>query len=283
MELRSFTFHSSLLKNIKSILPASLPMPLPFFYLTGIDRQLSETKGYDNYLHGTLSTHGWWYYYLLAFLIKNPIPFLACLAIGIFIYYKKTSFKQVDWMLVIPPLFIFLLFSINTTKNIGLRFILPAYPFLAILAAQTMHMQIPKKKIIIGILSLWYIFSAISIAPNFIAYFNELTGGPSRGYHYLADSNLDWGQDLIRFKKYLDNHHINQIPFSSFGPVDPAIYGINMEPLSSQSTTGLVAISVNNLYGISLVDKNQFAWLRNYEPKDKSGYSIFIYDIPATP
>ena len=32
--------------------------------------------------------------------------------------------------------------------------------------------------------------------PNYLAYFNLLAGGPAHGYQHLADSSLDWGQDL---------------------------------------------------------------------------------------
>jgi hypothetical protein len=280
--LRNFEFHSSLFRMVKSILPDSLPIPFPYFYVLGIDSQLAYAKGFDNYLNGTLSTTGWWYYYLYAFLIKNPVPFLVCLISGSYIYFKKTKFNQIDWLLIIPPILIMMLFSISTTKNIGLRFILPIYPFLAILAAQTIKIQVPKNKYLFGVLASWYLLSCLWFSPNYIAYFNELVGGPAKGYQYLLDSNLDWGQDLIRLRHYLKKNQINQITLAHFGPVDPAIYGINVIPLTSKPRTGLVAISVNNLCGISLVNKQEFAWLKQYQPIAKVGYSIFIYDIKTT-
>ncbi|MDI6783579.1 MAG: glycosyltransferase family 39 protein [bacterium] len=280
--MRYFEFRSSLFQTIKNMVPASLPIPLPFFYITGIDAQLAESKGYDNYLFGTLSNQGWWYYYLFAFIIKNPIPFLLCLIIGCYLYLRNRKFNQIDWMLILPPVLILLLFSISSTKNIGLRFILPAFPFLVILAAQIIKSQFPKKKIGFSLLAIWYIISCGFIAPNYLAYFNEFIGGPAQGYRYLLDSNLDWGQDLIRLRHYLEKKHINQIALSHFGPVDPAIYGINAVPLTSEPRTGLVAISVNNLYGISLVHKQEFAWLKQFQPIARVGYSIFIYDIATT-
>jgi hypothetical protein len=281
-QLRYYEFHSAPFKLLKSIVPSFLPIPYPFFYLAGLDAQIAESGSYDNYLSGTLSSHGWWYYYLFAFLIKNPIPFLICLFIGCYVYFKRTKVNQLDWFLILPPAIILLFFSLSTTKNIGLRFILPIYPFIAILAAQVVNITFPKKKFILIVLGVWYFISCIWITPNYLAYFNELVGGPSQGYKYLLDSNYDWGQDLIRFKKYLTQHHIDAIPFSHFGPVAPAIYEINALPLTSQPQSGLVAISVNNLYGISLVNKNEFDWLRPYQPIAHAGYSIFIYDITTT-
>ena len=45
---------------------------------------------------------------------------------------------------------------------------------------------------------------SVAIRPNYLAYFNQLAGGPSQGYKHLADSSLDWGQDLPALKQWLD-------------------------------------------------------------------------------
>jgi hypothetical protein len=42
----------------------------------------------------------------------------------------------------------------------------------------------------------WYVFGVISVHPHYTAYFNELAGGPSNGWRYLSDSNVDIGQDI---------------------------------------------------------------------------------------
>ncbi|MCX7919607.1 MAG: glycosyltransferase family 39 protein [bacterium] len=280
--LYSYQFQHPLLQFLKSVLPTWLPIPLPYFYLSGLDRQIAETGMYRNYLHGVLSSHGWWYYYLVAFVIKNPIPFLICLVLGCYSYFQRTKLKRTDWLLILPPIIVFLAFSISSTKNIGLRFILPVYPFFAILAGQAITLQIPKKKLIVGTLAAWYFVSSLWIAPNFLAYFNELIGGPSQGYKYLLDSNLDWGQDMLRLKRYLDKNQIKEMHLSCFGPVPPQIYGIESLPLPTNPQPGRMGISVNHLFGIELDEPNKFAWLRNYEPSDRVSYSIFIYDIKTT-
>ena len=43
-----------------------------------------------------------------------------------------------------------------------------------------------------------------TVAPHYLAYFNELAGGPANGFKELVDSNLDWGQDLKNLKLWLD-------------------------------------------------------------------------------
>ena len=41
----------------------------------------------------------------------------------------------------------------------------------------------------------WHVAESAWVAPHYIAYFNELAGGPAGGRNHLADSSLDWGQD----------------------------------------------------------------------------------------
>ena len=51
---------------------------------------------------------------------------------------------------------------------------------------------------------------SVTIRPNYLAYFNQLAGGPSQGYKHLADSSLDWGQDLPALKQWLDREGLQR-------------------------------------------------------------------------
>ena len=51
------------------------------------------------------------------------------------------------------------------------------------------------------------VLSTLSVAPHYLAYFNEAFGGPANGYKFLADSsNLDWGQDLKGLKRFMEKN-----------------------------------------------------------------------------
>ncbi|WP_152609900.1 hypothetical protein [Geobacter sp. OR-1] len=139
---------------------------------------------------------------------------------------------------------------------------------------------------------IWYLASAWYIAPHYLAYFNEIAGGPGNGYKYLVDGNLDWGQDLPGLKKFMDENGIKRISLSYFGADSPERYGIkydwlpshylfNPEPDKEVRVTPdqLVAISATNLQGVYFDDKNQYKWLLDYKPVAKIGYSIFVYDL----
>lgn len=132
------------------------------------------------------------------------------------------------------------------------------------------------------------------MAPHQLAYFNELVGGPDRGYRYLLDSNLDWGQDLRGVKEYMDRENVPIIYLSYFGTAPPSYYGIRYqfvpgtwplewpvqtERVPADTARKLLAISVNNLQDLLNPSYPLFEWLREREPIAKIGYSIFIYDL----
>ena len=136
-----------------------------------------------------------------------------------------------------------------------------------------------------------------TVAPHYLAYFNELAGGPANGFKELADSNLDWGQDLKNLKLWLVAHDIKDpIYLCYFGMADPRFYQIahyNMpggclfEPQSGFDVLkpgGLIAISATNLQGVYLSPAEQDAWRQILEHSvlvDTVGYSIFIYKFPG--
>jgi hypothetical protein len=107
---------------------------------------------------------------------------------------------------------------------------------------------------------LWLIGTNLLIHPHYLSYFNELIGGPGRGHLYLADSNIDWGQDLKRLAKYAKNHPDEIIKLGYFGIGMPTEYGFECEELRSfpqfggkpaDLTGGTYVISVTQLSGVT--------------------------------
>ena len=248
--------------------------------------------GRSAFLMGNYSTGGWWYYFPIAFLLKTPIPLLIFLVVAfLFLSFRK---EKAEYFLLIP-IGIIVSTALLSHLNIGIRHILPVYPFLIVLASSitTIHFSRPKLFLTsFGGLALWYLFSTLSIFPSYVAYFNEFVG-PKRGYLYLVDSNLDWGQDLKRLKTFMDENGITRVYLSYFGKANPCYYGIRLrylpgfpEPSFFSCGDGpddirpdFIAISPTNLQSVYLSDKKSFAWLKGYKPIAQIGYSIFVYDI----
>ncbi|GAM10528.1 hypothetical protein OR1_02817 [Geobacter sp. OR-1] len=174
---------------------------------------------------------------------------------------------------------------------LALRYVLPIYPFIFVMVG-FLGTYLLQYRYLASMFIIWYLASAWYIAPHYLAYFNEIAGGPGNGYKYLVDGNLDWGQDLPGLKKFMDENGIKRISLSYFGADSPERYGIkydwlpshylfNPEPDKEVRVTPdqLVAISATNLQGVYFDDKNQYKWLLDYKPVAKIGYSIFVYDL----
>jgi 4-amino-4-deoxy-L-arabinose transferase-like glycosyltransferase len=267
--------------------------PEPYF--TGIFYQHAHAGGgHYSFLLGNYSDSGWWYYFTVAFLLKTPIPTMLFLVIATYLFVRtwQTGAWLNEAFLLTPAALIFVFFSLNHDA-IGLRYILPVYPFLFVFASKAVQLCFADKwRTGLSAAALaWYIGVSCYIHPHYLAYFNELAGGPANGYKRLVDSNLDWGQDLKGLKKYMDANAIPKISLSYFGTDSPARYGIAYDWLPShylndpnpnkgeRTLQKWVAISATNLEGDYFENKNTFAWFRQREPVAKIGYSIFIYKV----
>jgi hypothetical protein len=226
----------------------------------------------------------------VAFAVKTPIATMIFLAVALALFAGKL--RKGEWLdelfLLGPAAVIFVFFSLNH-QSIGLRYILPIYPFLFVFAsgaAAWLWSRKPRAGIAVAVVG-WYIGASCCIHPHYLAYFNEFAGGPDNGYKCLVDSNLDWGQDLKGLKVYMQQHGISRINLSYFGSDSPTRYGISYNWLPSwvllpspekHEATPWFAISATNLQGVYTGDA--CAWFRGRKPVAKIGYSIFIYKVP---
>jgi len=290
---------------------AALPMPS---YWNGLKTIFERTeRGNPAYLMGRYSTTGWWYYFPLAFLIKTPVPTLLSLALALALTIGRQSWRAEMWLLL--PVATYFLALTGSSLNIGYRHLLPVLPLLFVYASKlatgdfqlTSHnshsgIRFPESVVrnLLGVIPIvlvgWQALSALRIYPHYLAYFNDIVGGPENGYKHLVDSNLDWGQDLPALRDYLDREGVDEIYLSWFGPAPPERYGIRYWPLPGfplyqgsaetfafnpyQPAPGLYAISATNLQGVMFKDHDTFAWFREQEPLAQPGYSIFVYRVP---
>ena len=168
----------------------------------------------------------------------------------------------------------------------GVRFALPLYPLLFLLGVDQLWSATDGRRVLrhvaAALLVSIQIASALSSAPQYLSYFIPLIG-PERGWRLLADSNIDWGQDLIRLRETLRAMPSQRVLFKYFGTASPEAYGIVSKPWwpgSGQSVADydLLAVSVTYLHGLWLED-DPFRALRAIQPVARAGHSIFVYDL----
>jgi hypothetical protein len=194
-----------------------------------------------------------------------------------------------DLFLVVPPLLLLAAISFGPVK-IGLRHVLPVFPFIFVFTARFFKLALERRLLsgLAFLLVIWYLVSSIRIH-HYLAYFNEYVGGPANGYNYLLDSNLDWGQDLKGLKEYMEARGIEKVKLAYLGTIDLEYYGLSSEPISVQDlaalregkfTRGVFAISASFLQGLYLPgDRDRYKWFRDRTPTAQIGYSIFVYEI----
>jgi len=255
------------------------PVPIAGKYIEGLSDVLQKSKsGHMAYLMGEYNRTGWRHYFIVAFLVKTPISTLILIVLSLVLFRRIKHHGFSELFLILPILLYFIVLSLGYI-NIGLRHILVIYPFIFVFVSKVVNYK--KIKIMIIILSLWYVISSLLIYPHYLAYFNEAIG-PDNGHKYLIDSNLDWGQDLKGLDKWLENNEITEkIKLNYDNKLEANYRGINYERYNfcEKPTTGLFAIRINNLVGSAPTLKDCFRWLDEHEPIAKIGYTIWVYDL----
>ncbi len=262
------------------------------FYWHGMSTVYADRNpNHFYYLNGNFNQTGWWYYFLWAFIIKTPVPFLAILGLSL-AYYKKQGLNFLTNTFIFLPVILFLFITSWKAHDIGVRYILPIYPFLIVYAGGflgRLKLDIVKNTLItasIAVLGLWYVFSAVSVYPDYLSYFNEIAGGSQNGYKHLDDSNIEWGQDLKRLAAY-QKRYPNLKVFLWTDSDAYRSYGIkNILPLSFSTNDwlnpkGKYAISTHVLIRTRLASQvynnDLLDWMDRYKPVDRIGQSFFIY------
>jgi len=273
-------YRSSLFKNLAKIPTMDkIPLPVPAAYASGMDLQHTVVeRGFASFLLGQKADKGWLHFYLVAFFLKTPVAFILLL----FMVAAK-GHERFHWIILVPVILVVLYFSIFRLSR-GIRYLLPIYPLLCVWTGQLvfwLKSRSATRALRSGILLLlvWYAASCIRIAPHYLAYFNEIAGGPDNGINLLFESDFDWGQELKGLSDYLRENKVDRVKLGVFTTADPAHYGIKYDPLPcvtpAKQETGLIAVSATALQVWGCHD-----WLKVHKPVAKVGYTIFIYDIP---
>jgi hypothetical protein len=254
---------------------------LPNAYTQGFLFGSGALSNREVFLNGKINHQGWWYYFPEAFLIKTPVSLLLLLLAGAALWFwqMRTTWRD-GFFIFLPPL-VFFAVAMYGHVNIGLRYVVLVYPFVALIAAKAIAeclkfrlLWVPAAAVIIAACELAWVY------PHCLAYFNCLVGGPAYGYRYLTDSNLDWGQDLKGLKQWMDKNGVEHINLYYFGTAAPGYYRINYTDLCNHSHfvpsqtsrpqfPGYVAVSSTYLRNL------QSLW--GHKPSAMIGYSIFVF------
>lgn len=256
----------------------------------------NKLPGYRFYLLGEFREKAWPYYYQIAFLLKTPVPTLILGLLAAALWRRPAGGVHKALFLIVPFLLVQLV-GTQDTANLGLRRVLACYPllFLAVgsLAAWSRTAgprRVPRALLLRGLLVALAV-SAVMIHPHQLSFFNLIAGGPESGYRHLADSDIDWGQDLPALATLAEAGRWGEIGLSYFGTDVPESYGIRWRPIREEEWLrpgpGVYAVSVRNLIYNKLaaekLGRPEMDWLARHAPSARAGYSIYVYDFRGTP
>lgn len=250
--------------------------------------------GHTAFLLGQFSRLGWWYFFPVAWFFKVPIPIIL-LTVWSFIVLLWQRFKEKSDVLavtlILTTIIIYWGVSMRGSLNIGIRHLIPVFPFMFLIIARAAQPILEKswsvsKVLLWGFIS-WLIIETLVTYPNFVSYFNQFRYAFGKQKHeILVDSSLDWGQDLKRLQKYVEENNIDVIKVDYFGGGVPSYYIPQSTEWHSKygKTAGWIAISatfyqMSKYYG-PLENQESYAYLDKLKPKAIIGDSILVFKIP---
>jgi hypothetical protein len=274
-------------------------LELPLFaprYVEGALFQWQQSRlPHDFFLMGQHSSEGWWYFYVVVFLIKVPLATLLLLLLRLAgARLLGLRWQASDLYLWLPGLLLLLYLSFFNTIHNGFRYLLPVYPLLLIGASRCAVPARLSRPFAAGLAAAaaWVMAAALWTWPDYLPYLNPLAGGPSQGYRWVSDSNLDWGQDLKGLAGWMEARGVDRVQLAYFGTADPAHYGIDYSylpsansrlrptpPLPPEERPRIVALSAYQYQGVGFPEKDFYAFFHRHRPNDQVGHSILIYDL----
>jgi 4-amino-4-deoxy-L-arabinose transferase-like glycosyltransferase len=195
---------------------------LPEAYLWGFAHTYKFAKERPAYFLGEYRKTGWPLFFPVAFLMKTTLPALLLFGAGLAAILwaaRRPGFAAPSkWLRCrrslayrAAPLILFFvvywIMAVKMTLNLGHRHILPVYPaFYVFAAASALWLACRAARLValgLGLAVVLHAFDSVMARPFYLSYFQPLTGGPEKAYHYFVESSLDWGQGLPDMKTWL--------------------------------------------------------------------------------
>ena len=287
----------------KGILLLSKMRVLPESYLYGLADVRAMANGMPSFFMGKEYLHGVWFYFPAVLAIKSTIGFLGLVVAAGTACVAGRVRRRREVLFCLVPAGVYLWTAMTSNLNIGARHILPVYVFLCVFAGASWAWarrfdggRISRAgAVVVGVLLAAHVVSSARTYPYFMAYSNELWGGPGSTYKHLTDSNTDWAQQLIEVRRYLEKRGVKECWFVYFAQplIDFKGYGIPCKPLPAFDSIsvdavydvppvikGPVLISAGDLTGFEFGSNvlNPYRAFQEVKPAEMIGYGVLVYD-----
>ena len=261
------------------------PVPL-LTALKGLDQTLAHGAiGHSSYFRGRRLDPGRDFaegnphpeYYAVVMAVKNPLGALVLFLAGV--GWALVPDRRRGWTplvalaLVGVPAFLFVSFSLGKAL-LGVRYLLPLYPFLALLGARVFA-ALPRTAWALFALS---VVEFLGIHPHELMYYNLPAGGSAGGPRITVVGD-DWGQGVRTVGRFYGRYRdeidaAGGLVYRPYSMADPAAFGLEGLRPHAGPVEGLVAVHAVDLQR----EAAEFAWLAAYEPFLVLDRSVLVYD-----
>jgi hypothetical protein len=222
---------------------------LPESYLFGLVDVQGVGEAWPTYYMGKIYAHGIWYYFPTVLLVKWTVGTLAAVALAIWVFVTgKIKSPREIFFLGFPAAF-YLAVAMAGPLNMGVRHILPTFPFIFMLIGAALAWLIKRGRpwvYVVAIVLLAHTAESLHSFPNYIPFGNALWGGPANTHKYFSDAAVDWAQQLKWTKQWLDENNVKECSFAYFAApfLMPSDYDIPCKLLPTFDTSYVQEITV---------------------------------------
>lgn len=277
------------IKNYKTDITKLLYLPIyPLgAYLNNFTYQFSHSFfGHTNFINGVFTNQRIWYYIPLVLTIKNSIIFIISCIAGIVALIWSKSHRTVCLFLSLWILFI-LIWSMQSKIQLGMRYVLPMFPMLFILAANGLAWSASKlsfknRNIIIVTALIIYILSTLRVGTNYFTYIGELYYGRNP-VDLVFDSDYDWGQSVYALGDAQISNNMYPLYFMPYigGDLKHEQIKNETDPVTAfyNKYNGYYAFSHSSFVNMKHKHPEIFSFFYSKRPTDIINRTIYVYEI----
>ena len=257
-------------------------LPAPEFFTGMASVWHHNQNGHASYLLGHRRTIGVWYFFPVVLAVKTPLAMLLLLVLTPCLAGRMRGRAAIASAVAFSAGI--LLFAMTSRINIGVRHVLPVYIGFSVICgvAAAVLLQDGRRswtaaKIAILALLAWHIVSGARQHPDYLAYTNEIAGDHPEDF--VADSDLDWGQDMKRLGEYFQRIGVREI---TFRPYSVAYLTMGGPPLPrmlpsdwDRPSPGWNAVSLSEWKVF-----NHPGWVNGRKPQVRIGRTTWLWYFP---
>jgi hypothetical protein len=257
-----------------------LPVPIELRTGTRIQGILASVP-HDGFMLGRHVLGTVWWFWPMGLLLKLSIPSLLAVIAGPVGWLFDPRRRRVLALALGLPAVVLSVATVLQAAPVGVRYLFPvialALPGAAVIVDRVLRLRWRWPLLVVGVLALGQAAALVDSADQSLAW----TTWPFQpGYRWVADSNLDWAQDLDGLRSFARDRQL-WLAFDSPLILEDPIDGVRaLRGADPKTVDGWIAVGASTL---TVYSRDELSWLRAYCPVGDIGGTILLYRLERPP